>query len=65
MLHSYTITNAIDDGNVLKFRIDYFKTEKNDEKMGKNVDKVIKNVDKTEKNVDKTMENSIKKQKII
>ncbi len=26
-LHSYTITNAIDDRNVLKFHIDYFKDE--------------------------------------
>lgn len=26
-LHSYTITNAIDDGNVLRFHIDYFKPE--------------------------------------
>lgn len=27
-LHSYTITNAIDDGNVLRFHIDYFKPDK-------------------------------------
>lgn len=26
-LHAYTITNAIDDGNVLKFHIDYYKAE--------------------------------------
>lgn len=26
-LHSYTITNAIDDGNVLRFHIDYFKPD--------------------------------------
>lgn len=26
-LHAYTITNAIDDGNVLRFHIDYFKPE--------------------------------------
>lgn len=26
-LHSYTITNAIDDGNVLRFRVEYFKPE--------------------------------------
>lgn len=26
-LHNYTITNAIDDNNVLKFHIDYFKPE--------------------------------------
>ncbi|MFM8832061.1 MAG: UvrB domain 3-containing protein, partial [Cytophagales bacterium] len=28
-LHHYTITHAIDDGNVLRFHIDYFKGEKN------------------------------------
>ncbi|HMS29825.1 MAG TPA: type I restriction endonuclease subunit R [Saprospiraceae bacterium] len=28
-LHSYTITHAIDDRNVLRFHIDYFKPEKN------------------------------------
>ncbi len=26
-LHSYTITNAIDDGNVLRFHVDYLKAE--------------------------------------
>jgi type I restriction enzyme R subunit len=26
-LHSYTITNAIDDGNVLRFHVDYYKPE--------------------------------------
>lgn len=26
-LHTYTITNAIDDGNVLRFRVDYFKPQ--------------------------------------
>ncbi|MEH6965036.1 type I restriction endonuclease subunit R [Priestia megaterium] len=26
-LHAYTITNAIDDGNVLRFHIDYFKPQ--------------------------------------
>ena len=26
-LHAYTITNAIDDGNVLRFHIDYFKPD--------------------------------------
>ena len=34
-LHSYTITNAIDDGNVLRFHIDYFKPE--DEKVAAKV----------------------------
>jgi len=28
-LHNYTITHAIEDGNVLRFHIDYFKPEKN------------------------------------
>ncbi len=28
-LHAYTITHAIEDRNVLRFHIDYFKTEKN------------------------------------
>ena len=28
-LHSYTITNAIDDKNVLRFHIDYFKPDEN------------------------------------
>lgn len=26
-LHAYTITNAIDDGNVLRFRVDYYKPD--------------------------------------
>lgn len=29
-LHSYTITNAIEDKNVLRFHVDYFKPEKSD-----------------------------------
>lgn len=29
-LHSYTITNAIDDRNVLRFHVDYYKPEKED-----------------------------------
>ena len=29
-LHAYTITNAIDDKNVLRFHVDYFKPEDND-----------------------------------
>lgn len=28
-LHAYTITNAIDDSNVLRFHVDYFKPEEN------------------------------------
>ena len=35
-LHAYTITHAIDDGNVLRFHIDYFKVK---EEKGKNVPK--------------------------
>ena len=33
-LHAYTITNAIDDGNVLRFHVDYFKPE-DEEKAAK------------------------------
>ena len=29
-LHAYTITNAIDDSNVLRFHVDYFKPDKSD-----------------------------------
>lgn len=29
-LHAYTITNAIDDRNVLRFHVDYFKPDKSD-----------------------------------
>lgn len=29
-LHAYTITDAINDGNVLRFHVDYFKPEKSD-----------------------------------
>jgi type I restriction enzyme R subunit len=35
-LHAYTITHAIDDGNVLRFHIDYFKVR---EEKGKSVPK--------------------------
>jgi type I restriction enzyme R subunit len=39
-LHAYTITNAIDDGNVLRFHIDYFKPEgKNPPKPGEAIAK--------------------------
>lgn len=33
-LHAYTITNAIDDRNVLRFHIDYFGEKPKDEKSG-------------------------------
>ena len=37
-LHNYTITHAIDDGNVLRFHIDYFKPEgENAPKQGDNL----------------------------
>lgn len=36
-LHAYTITNAIDDRNVLRFHVDYFKPE-NDKKTGAALD---------------------------
>jgi len=34
-LHNYTITHAIDDGNVLKFHIDYFKASEESDKHSK------------------------------
>jgi type I restriction enzyme R subunit len=34
-LHAYTITNAIDDNNVLRFHIDYFKPEAQGDKTAK------------------------------
>lgn len=37
-LHSYTITNAIDDKNVLSFHIDYFGEGKGEEKKPKKVE---------------------------
>jgi len=39
-LHAYTITHAIDDGNVLRFHIDYFKPE------GKQAEKTANEVSK-------------------
>ena len=33
-LHAYTITNAIDDKNVLRFHVDYFKPEENENVIG-------------------------------
>lgn len=38
-LHAYTITNAIDDGNVLRFHVDYFKPE--DEKKAAKAPEVL------------------------
>lgn len=37
-LHSYTITNAIDDKNVLSFHIDYFGEDKGEEKKPRKVE---------------------------
>ena len=37
-LHTYTITNAIEDSNVLRFHVDYFKPDKSD-MMGETVKK--------------------------
>lgn len=34
-LHAYTITNAIDDGNVLRFHVDYYKPEQQDDEVSK------------------------------
>ena len=38
-LHAYTITHAIEDGNVLRFHIDYFKPKPKSEKDSKRVGK--------------------------
>ena len=38
-LHAYTITHAIEDGNVLRFHIDYFKPKAKNEKAAKPVGK--------------------------
>jgi type I restriction enzyme R subunit len=39
-LHAYTITNAIEDGNVLRFHVDYFKPDgKNPPKSGEAIPK--------------------------
>ena len=39
-LHAYTITHAIEDGNVLRFHVDYFKPKPKSEKDPKRVGKV-------------------------
>jgi type I restriction enzyme, R subunit len=38
-LHSYTITNAIDDRNVLRFHIDYFKPDNKNLSLNKSISK--------------------------
>ncbi len=38
-LHSYTITNAIEDRNVLRFHIDYFKAEEKDTLINEDIRK--------------------------
>ena len=38
-LHAYTITHAIEDSNVLRFHIDYFKPKPNSKKESKRVSK--------------------------
>jgi len=43
-LHTYTIVNAIEDGNVLHFKIDYISTAKSKDNI---IDKKIKDIDKT------------------
>ena len=50
-LHSYTITNAIEDKNVLRFHIDYFKIEGNPDPRGLShkmavIDAIMKKHDK-------------------
>jgi type I restriction enzyme, R subunit len=44
-LHAYTITHAIDDGNVLRFHIDYFKPKPKNEKATKPAGKGAPNDD--------------------
>lgn len=39
-LHAYTITNAIDDGNVLRFHVDYFKPD--EEASGKPAESIAR-----------------------
>jgi type I restriction enzyme R subunit len=51
-LHAYTITNAIDDGNVLKFHVDYFKLE-NEDKTDTKAAKVPSSL--TKKNIAETI----------
>ena len=47
LLHSYTITNAIEDKNVLRFHVDYFKG-KGEKEASKNItlpkDKIVENI---------------------
>ena len=43
-LHQYTITNAIDDLNVLRFHIDYFRGEKDDEVVNPTKDAIVKSI---------------------
>ena len=38
-LHAYTITNAIDDNNVLRFHVDYFKPEGENQPQGSTITK--------------------------
>lgn len=38
-LHAYTITNAIDDNNVLRFHVDYFKPEGENQLQGSTITK--------------------------
>lgn len=57
-LHKYTVANAIDDGNVLPFRIDYVKTMEESEKSKRSNEKVrgidtasaLENPERIEKN---------------
>lgn len=56
-LHTYTIVNAINDGNVLPFRIDYVDTVKKKEEI---VDRQVKAID-----IEKAMEAPERVEKIV
>lgn len=43
-LHRYTIANAINDLNVLRFHIDYFRGEKGDEVVNPTKDAIVKSI---------------------
>lgn len=51
-LHAYTITHAIDDGNVLRFHVDYFKPETDQKAHADQVPTVAKAKAKTKPDAD-------------
>ncbi len=44
LLHQYTITNAIDDQNVLKFHIDYFRAERDNQVIAPTKDAIVQSI---------------------